>query len=86
MPKITLDYEVLLTVKVDTDTGDIEYVCVHPEDFNGSLPARYFTGGLDSELPEYLEPGHPIARKALTIAESILTRCGDLAVPWERRR
>lgn len=68
--KLTLDYEVALTVRVDTETGEVEGVWVHTADFNGSMPVQVFNGG-DNDLPEYLPLDHPEAVKAMEIGDQV---------------
>ena len=77
--KITVDYEVPMTVRLDTITGKVEEIWVHGESFQSCAAdrIRVFAGGdRDWEGPEYLAHDHPEAVKALAIADRVsLTPC-----------
>lgn len=85
MPEISVEYEVLLTVRVDTDSDKISSVYAHVECFNDVVPLQIYNAGYDESLPEYLDPEHPIAKKAAELAESIKPRVPDVAILWEKR-
>lgn len=91
MALVTLDYQPVLTVDVDTDTGKVIRVGVNVTPWDESGPESVFTGMVD-DLPEYVPVDHPVAQAALEIAERLIVKSarldpqsGDVDVTFELR-
>lgn len=87
MPKISVEYEMLAAIQVDTDTGQVDRVVVWPSEFNCTEPYQFYTGYDDSSPPlrEYLTPDSPIAKAALTIADKVSIDSEDFEPRWHVR-
>ena len=82
-PIISVEYEILLGVKVNVETGEVEAVIAWPDDFNTIMPLQIYAGEYpDDSLDEYLAPEHPLAERALAIVDRVRVGVGDLHVPF----
>jgi hypothetical protein len=69
---ISVEYEVLASIRVDVETGKVVSVSAFTEDMNGVEPYRVYAGEVESDdLPEYLPKEHPLFKQALVIADKI---------------
>jgi len=68
--KVMIDYNVWLGVEVDTETGKILRVA-HSDDIGAQLPEGFFNADSVEDEPEYWPADHPIAVKAMEIANRI---------------
>jgi hypothetical protein len=86
--EISVEYEILVTVKIDEETKKITGVYAHPDDFNAVTPYQIWTGGSNNPAwdREYLDKDDPRHQEFSEVAESIYyTGKGDLALPFEER-
>lgn len=85
--ELSVEYEVLVGVKIDLDTGRVTRIVAHTEDFNTAVPYQVYAGGSagyqSGELPEYLHQDHPVRRRAEEIAEKIVAH--EVDVPFTIR-
>jgi hypothetical protein len=86
MPIISVEYELLAGIQVNTDTGEVQRVVIWPEEFNCVEPHQFYTGYEDSdhELDEYLDKDHELAKKAVAIADRVIVS-GDCVPNWTVR-
>jgi len=80
--KVTIDYSVWLGVEVDTETGEILRV-THSDDVGAQEPDGFFNADSVESEPEYWPADHPIAVKAMEIADRIKVLGHE--VRWEER-
>jgi hypothetical protein len=91
MTTITLDYTIPCSVRVDIDSGQVEAIFLCGGEFQFSSearpqPERVFTCNalVDGEtLPEYIEREHPVAQRAIEIANQIQLSVSELLLPFQ---
>lgn len=75
--EVSVEYEVLVGVKIDADTGEVTHVIAHTEEFNHTAPTRIYMGGSKvyeaGDVPEYLPEDHPLYEHFVKIADGVVT-------------
>jgi hypothetical protein len=84
MAKISVTYEVPLSVMLDTETGEVESVCLHADCFQDGVsdPEVYAGYDEDETLPEYLPVDHPVAIRALEISGNVRLGAPEMLFPF----
>jgi hypothetical protein len=90
LPRLSVECHLLLTVHVDTDTGEVEYIYAHGDSFQDGpqeLPAQVYTGHDpilkdDDETEEYLDESDPRHVEAIRIFNQLSLARPEFFVPF----
>lgn len=84
MNEISVEYEVLVSVKVDLDTGKVTRVVAHTEEFNTVIPLRVYSDE-DGYLADHHQDPAGYASEAAKTAEAVASMviAEEVEVPWK---